>query len=526
MAITFRELLDTRCFKDFKVIAGNYGLDKKVGLVLTCEEYLSDKNSYVFLIHMVYHKTELSFEFVKSIIERGYSGLGVQLDNGQTTLNQDVINICEGKGFPLIEIPADIQYMEIVRNVDSICVDSKVQNIYEIINIKDGYNHDMKISKTIGSLANDLNREVKIYDLLFGKIFLSDGQIIKNADMSKYEHIWNPKSDFQKKSIAEKFHMFILIDNNLPDSKELIILPVSLSDEELAYMTIDGRDLEKDYHALYTIKISFLFIVSEYKSAHSEVVEENKTRDRIMQDMVNGILEVDNPLFIKYFGKHKMRPFTAVALRQFTADLNMFMRRERAERCIYNHLGRKDAFLGILDFNEMVLLIAQDRAGNGSLKEILEDIIADLEDDMGRAEFKAGLVEEYTGIEKLAPVYTESLKCLEIGSVIMKNAHVFSENDIGPFLYFDLERAKGEAGCMYEQSISSLLEEGDGRELILTLKEYLNCNLNVSEAAKKMYLHSNTIRYRINKIEELLDISLKDSFTRLKIEIILMFFHI
>ena len=38
-------------------------------------------------------------------------------------------------------------------------------------------------------------------------------------------------------------------------------------------------------------------------------------------------------------------------------------------------------------------------------------------------------------------------------------------------------------------------------ELLETAEEFLNCNLNVSEAARKLYLHRNTMIYRLDKIQ-------------------------
>ncbi len=87
------------------------------------------------------------------------------------------------------------------------------------------------------------------------------------------------------------------------------------------------------------------------------------------------------------------------------------MRRERIEECIYHHLNRKDVFLGILDFNELVLLVAQDRQNRElQLKTLLGRIAEDLKDDMPRARFAFGISETYTGIEKLGAVYEESFE--------------------------------------------------------------------------------------------------------------------
>ena len=46
--------------------------------------------------------------------------------------------------------------------------------------------------------------------------------------------------------------------------------------------------------------------------------------------------------------------------------------------------------------------------------------------------------------------------------------------------------------------------------LIETLECYINHNCDIKQTAEGMYLHRNTLRYRINKIEELLQVDIND----------------
>lgn len=50
--------------------------------------------------------------------------------------------------------------------------------------------------------------------------------------------------------------------------------------------------------------------------------------------------------------------------------------------------------------------------------------------------------------------------------------------------------------------------------------------MNFSITAEKMYVHINTIRKRIDKIKELLDISLDNRIARLKLEMLLQFLNL
>jgi DNA-binding PucR family transcriptional regulator len=53
-------------------------------------------------------------------------------------------------------------------------------------------------------------------------------------------------------------------------------------------------------------------------------------------------------------------------------------------------------------------------------------------------------------------------------------------------------------------------------ELIQTIKQYIECNLNVTQTAKKMFMHRNSVQYRIDKFIELTGIDIrqfKEAFT-------------
>ena len=48
-------------------------------------------------------------------------------------------------------------------------------------------------------------------------------------------------------------------------------------------------------------------------------------------------------------------------------------------------------------------------------------------------------------------------------------------------------------------------------ELITTLESYIQNNMNLEATSKALYIHSNTIRYRIKKIESITGLSLKNT---------------
>ena len=60
-------------------------------------------------------------------------------------------------------------------------------------------------------------------------------------------------------------------------------------------------------------------------------------------------------------------------------------------------------------------------------------------------------------------------------------------------------------------------------DLLETLKAYLENNLNYSTTAAKLFVHINTVRKRIEKVEEALGMNFDDHIIRLKLVILLQY---
>jgi DNA-binding PucR family transcriptional regulator len=75
------------------------------------------------------------------------------------------------------------------------------------------------------------------------------------------------------------------------------------------------------------------------------------------------------------------------------------------------------------------------------------------------------------------------------------------------------------------QPLIDVSDEGD-HKLLDTLYVYLKNNGNVSNTASQLYIHRNSLRNRINKIEELLSVSLDDAGVRSELFFCYRLYHI
>ena len=72
-------------------------------------------------------------------------------------------------------------------------------------------------------------------------------------------------------------------------------------------------------------------------------------------------------------------------------------------------------------------------------------------------------------------------------------------------------------GCerLLHPSISALLESGGGQQLLDTLYCYLKHNCSLAAAAAELDIHINTLKYRMNKIRDIIHLEPLDYESRM-----------
>jgi purine catabolism regulator len=78
--------------------------------------------------------------------------------------------------------------------------------------------------------------------------------------------------------------------------------------------------------------------------------------------------------------------------------------------------------------------------------------------------------------------------------------------------------------ALYENTLKTLAypKTKEDIELVKTIETYLDCQCEISETSRKLFIHRNTVKYRIEKMEELLELSFRDPADSLRMRVALM----
>ena len=142
--------------------------------------------------------------------------------------------------------------------------------------------------------------------------------------------------------------------------------------------------------------------------------------------------------------------------------------------------------------------------------------------------FSIGLGRTAKNVQAIPQSFRQAQQALEIGRRLFGENKIHSFAHLGVYRLLFLLDGQSELNDFYQETLGPLLNadtRNDGT-LLDTLEGYFHCNGNLSETARIMHLHRNSLLYRLGRIEEILGQSLDDPELRLSLQIAMKIRHL
>ena len=157
-----------------------------------------------------------------------------------------------------------------------------------------------------------------------------------------------------------------------------------------------------------------------------------------------------------------------------------------------------------------VVLVKEIRPGIESSD--LEKLARSIVDTLGSEFFtrvNVGIGTAATGIKDLAKSFKEAQVALEVGKVFDTEKSIVSYDNLGiARLIYQLPTTVSEM-FLKEVFKRGSIESLD-QETLFTIQKFFENNLNVSETSRKLFVHRNTLVYRLEKIKKLTGLDLRE----------------
>mgnify|MGYP002590129103 FL=1 len=132
-----------------------------------------------------------------------------------------------------------------------------------------------------------------------------------------------------------------------------------------------------------------------------------------------------------------------------------------------------------------------------------------------------GIGTTVTGVKDLARSYKEAQTAIEVGKVFDTEKTVISYENLGiGRLIYQLPTTLCEMFLQEVFKYGSL--ESLDHETLMTIQCFFENNLNVSETSRKLFVHRNTLVYRLEKIRKLTGLDLREFDNAITLKVALM----
>ena len=198
--------------------------------------------------------------------------------------------------------------------------------------------------------------------------------------------------------------------------------------------------------------------------------------------------EIRIVFLVKFYGKTDMMPYEMLQ--------NMFP--DKAKDYVIS-VGEQD-----------VVLVKDIRPGTDrkEIEKMATSIVTTLNNEY-YAKVAIGISTVVDNIKDLARAYKEAQIALDVGKVFETEKNIISYENLGiGRLIYQLPTT------MCDMFLSEVFKKGSldslDRETLMTIQCFFENNLNVSETSRKLFVHRNTLVYRLEKIRKLTGLDLRE----------------
>ena len=555
MSLTIQRILKLPLFADAFVIGGTEGLGRSIDSVNVMVKLPQARTSghldvpdiatwlrrhqLLFTTeHVIQENSDIFLQFLQQMHLSQSSGLVIKANDRDAQLPQHLLDQSDSLGMPIIALPNDTSLGEMMSQVLSIILNEKQVELERTFEIHRKFSRLFLNGASMSDIAQTLT------GVIHHPILIQNGkrQIVGWSATARQ---WAVSSAFQSELLQ-------------------LIVHQGASENKLTYCTTERGERMGIYpiHASGMFKGCIIVMNTDasirtplmpleqaaqiiaYESIKQDALQEgsNRLREEFFGELLDNeiatmdeILKRGEKYGLSVEGYHWVAACKPLA-HAYDGHNTFQLGQTELEHLMREVQAYLDA-VGIRAISttkgEHVVLIfstAEETPGSQQESEWMR-LIQDLQEHLDRGKDKwsisCGLSNQADQLDRLPRAYQEATLALKHALEISQQPLVISYRvqqvpDLIRLLpYHKLSE-------FYASILKSLAytKSEEGQELLSTLDTYLEHNGNVKETASTMFLHRNTVFYRLNKCESLLGLSFKDPIDLLKLRIALMIHHI
>ena len=530
--LTIAQSLDMEVFASARVVAGEDGLEKPIRWIHMIDipemaEWSQEGELLFTTAFGLKDSPDLQATLIPDLVERGVVGMVVGVGRYFHDIPEVMIECANELSFPIIELPWEVPFIEVTRAICENIVRERYDLMQQSLQIHNTLTQLVLMGDDLDALAKALAELVQcpitIEDASFRLLaYASWGGVDRARQESILQRRTPPAllTELERRGILDELRQSLhpMRIPPLPEqglTLERIAAPIVAGREVHGYVWLIVED--RPISELDMIAIEHAATVAALILLKEKAVYE--AGQRLKSSLLDELLEGESDLSgllekARHFDHSLTQSQQILIFRQNKGGDLSNLTRWMEQKIKAQHQPGLLAERG----ESLVLLLGgcQTEEGVRLAHKLWEE---------GKKEgylFSVGVGRACREWEKLSESYEEAREALETGPSLL-GEEVISFDALG-LLYWLRHLPPGVRDKNRFSQVVLTLADYDARrggELLKTLEAYLDAGRNVQEAARRLFLHRNTLRQRLSKIETLCHLKLSDPLTCLNVHVAL-----
>lgn len=499
-SLSVEEALNIPMIKGCEIIGGRSGLKNRCKhmTILETPEGISWLEGGEFLVtagYAFYGKDEIKENMILEAYKKGVSAIAIKEMRYFGSISEKLISDSNKYGIPIIKIPYDVVYTDMISNFYYLLFYRKneyilsLNNIYEkLLNLSF---EDKDIDGIIYSLSNLSNSNVFLYD---NNLNLVSSNIINARSYNKISSI----APFNKKEFT-LFDIENKIVNFEINNSFISVYPILKKEKPIAFIFIVTDEIIgplEQSSIEYGVSIISIRLKRDRDVNLSQPIF-NKTLLEIM--LYNKDLPTEFYSNVeKDIGWDKDGNIIGVCIKVDVIDGSNMDNVNYIIHDIISVINGRENYLATVRLNELFILLKLEP------DYYLEEVINKIQENicLHKSKFLSsiGVSNSYKGFMDIEKMYNESYL-----AVLFSNHDIIYFNSLDTIKLLYPLKDDNEVINYYNKTLKKLeiYDESHDINLVETLECFFRYNLNNKIAASKLFIHVETLRYRLNRIEEI-----------------------
>ena len=243
---------------------------------------------------------------------------------------------------------------------------------------------------------------------------------------------------------------------------------------------------------------------------------EERMHSEFLDRLLSGEINHDDSAYRQSMEKYGLLGKKAVAVIDYKFDEKYQQTENQAyhnDRVMRKMISLFERYFGKINYlnqyNRQAFIISADNTEEKDIVNTIRTIYNIFIKENKHVHVRIGIGEIAQGLEGLKKSYDQS----RIARKTINKSGVMFYKELGIYQLLFYIDDTSKIDDYVKEILNPLLiyDKKNNQNLIDTLREYLKCGQNVSQASQNLYIHRNTMIKRVEKIEELLGCSIKNA---------------